>query len=252
MHNCSKLNIKFTAYFLVMMNLKIAVCDDEIKYIKDIELHLKQYFHEKGLLLNLYKYNNASDLLNSKINFDIVFLDIEMPEVNGIELGKKLQSINPDLILIYITAYNHYLDDALDLDITRFFDKPIDSKRFYKGLDKAIEKLDKTEVTVYLKNTDNSIVTIKMNEIIYIEIEGRKTKIITENEEYYSKSNIKYWLEQLNKSYFECPHHSFIINTNYITHFQKDYVILNKKYTIPIAHAKRSEFKKRFMMLLGE
>ena len=95
MHNCSKLNIKFTAYFLVVMNLKIAVCDDESKYIKDIELHLKQYFSEKGLLLNLYKYNNASELLNSKINFDIVFLDIEMPEVNGIELGKNFKAKIP-------------------------------------------------------------------------------------------------------------------------------------------------------------
>lgn len=230
--------------------MKIAICDDEIEYVNDIEQHLKQYFTEHGLSLNLFKYNNGIELLNSQNSFDIAFLDIEMPDINGIELGKKLQSTNPDLVLIYITAYNHYLDDALDLGITRFFDKPIDSKRFYKGLDKAIEKLDQTEVQIHLKDSDNGITSVKINDIIMVEIEKRKTKIVTKDKIYYSKSDIKFWRENLNKSYFQSPHNSFIINTNYITYYQKDYVILYDKYNIPIAYSKRAEFKKKFMMLM--
>lgn len=230
--------------------MKIAICDDEIEYVNDIEQHLKQYFTEHGLSLNLFKYINGIELLNSQNSFDIAFLDIEMPDINGIELGKKLQSTNPDLVLIYITAYNHYLDDALDLGITRFFDKPIDSKRFYKGLDKAIEKLDQTEVQIHLKDSDNGITSVKINDIIMVEIEKRKTKIVTKDKIYYSKSDIKFWRENLNKSYFESPHNSFIINTNYITYYQKDYVILYDKYNIPIAYSKRAEFKKKFMMLM--
>ena len=230
--------------------MKIAICDDEIEYVNDIEQHLKQYFTEHGLSLNLFKYINGIELLNSQNSFDIAFLDIEMPDINGIELGKKLQNANPDLVLIYITAYNHYLDDALDLGITRFFDKPIDSKRFYKGLDKAIEKLDQTEVQIHLKDSDNGITSVKINDIIMVEIEKRKTKIVTKDKIYYSKSDIKFWRENLNKSYFESPHNSFIINTNYITYYQKDYVILYDKYNIPIAYSKRAEFKKKFMMLM--
>lgn len=164
--------------------MRTAICDDEIKYINDIERHLNQYFSEHGLSFNLLKYDNGIDLLNSDNNFDIVFLDIEMPDINGIELGKKLQNANPDLVLIYITAYNHYLDDALDLGVTRFFDKPINSKRFYKGLDKAIEKLDNTEVQIHLKNSDNGITSVKANDIIMIEIENRKTKITTKKMPY--------------------------------------------------------------------
>lgn len=232
--------------------MRIAICDDEIKYVNDAERHLKQYFSEHGLTLNLYKYSNGTDLLNSNKNFDIVFLDIEMPDINGIELGKKLQSSNPDLVLIYITAYNHYLDEALDLGITRFFDKPIDSKRFYKGLDKAIEKLDKTKIQIHLKDSDNGIATVKMNDIIMVEIENRKTKITTKDTVYHSKSNIKSWRERLNKSYFESPHNSYIVNTNYITYFCKEYIILDEKYNVPISYPRRVEFKKKFMMLLED
>ncbi len=232
--------------------MKIAICDDETKYIDDVERHLKQYFIEHGLSLNLFKYNNGIELLNSNNNFDIVFLDIEMPDLNGIELGKKLQMSNPDLVLIYITAYNHYLDEALDLGITRFFDKPIDSKRFYKGLDKAIEKLDKTEVHIHLKDSNNGIVTVKMNNIIMVEIEKRKTRIVTKDGIYHSKNSIKTWRERLNKSYFESPHNSYIVNTNYITYFCKEYIILDNEYNVPISYPRRVEFKKKFMMLLED
>lgn len=232
--------------------MKIAICDDEIEYINDVERHLKEYFSNHGLSYTLFKYDNGVALLNSDNDFDIVFLDIEMPDINGIELGKRLQTANPDLVLIYITAYNHYLDEALDLGITRFFDKPIDEKRFYKGLEKAIEKLDRTELQIHLRNSDNGIATVKMNDIIMVEIENRKTKIITKNEVYYSKNNIKYWRERLNKSYFESPHNSYIVNTNYITYFCKEYIILDEKYNVPISYPKRAEFKKKFMMLLED
>ena len=232
--------------------MKIAVCDDEIECVNDVEKHLKQYFKEHGLSLNLYKYANGKDLLNSDLDFDIVFLDIEMPNIDGITLGKELQNSNPDLILMYITAYNHYLDDALDLGVTRFLDKPIDSNRFYKGLEKAIEKLDKTEVQIYLRDSNNGIVTVKMSDIIMVEIENRKTKIITKSEIYHSKYSIKTWREKLNKYYFESPHNSFIVNTHYITYFCKEYIILDEKYNVPIAYARRVEFKKKFMMLLED
>lgn len=232
--------------------MKIAICDDEIGYVNDVECRLKKYFSEHGLSLNLDKYNSGVELLNSGKDFDIVFLDIEMPDINGIELGKRLQKTNPDLVLIYITAYNHYLDEALDLGITRFFDKPIDEKRFYKGLEKAIEKLDLTEVQIHLKNSDNGIATVKMNDIIMVEIENRKTKIVTKNEAYYSKNSIRYWRERLNKSCFESPHNSFIVNTNYITYFCKEYIILDEKYNVPISYPRRAEFKKKFMMLLED
>lgn len=57
---------------------------------------------------------------------------------------------------------------------------------------------------------------------------------------------------KLNKSYFIIPHNSFIVNTNYITYYSKDRITLCEKYSIPIAYSKRAEFKRRFLMLLGE
>lgn len=232
--------------------MNIAICDDETEYANDIRVHLNQYSSEHGLTFDIYDFNSGEEILASNTAFDIAFLDIEMDGINGIEVGRELQKANPDLVLIYVTAYNHYLDDALDLGITRFFDKPIDSQRFYEGMDKAISKIDNTELRFYLKDSNKGVVTVRSKDIIFVEIIGRKTKIHTKSHEYLSKDGIKIWKARLNKSYFEIPHNSYIINTNFITYYCKDYIMLDYKYNIPIAFSKRSEFKRKFMKLMGE
>lgn len=232
--------------------MNIAICDDETEYANDIRVHLNQYSSEHGLTFDIYDFNSGEEILASNTVFDIAFLDIEMDGINGIEVGRELQKANPDLVLIYVTAYNHYLDDALDLGITRFFDKPIDNQRFYEGMDKAISKIDNTELRFYLKDSNKGVVTVRSKDIIFVEIIGRKTKIHTKSHEYLSKDGIKVWKARLNKSYFEIPHNSYIINTNFITYYCKDYIMLDYKYNIPIAFSKRSEFKRKFMKLMGE
>lgn len=174
-----------------------------------------------------------------------------MEDMDGLEVGKCLQNINPDIVLIYVTAFEHYLDEALDLGIIRFFSKPIDSQRFYKGFEKAIDKVDKAEIVFHLKDEKNGTACIRANDIVFVEIKGRKTKVVDKNDkEFFTRDNIKDWKMKLNKSYFISPHNSFIVNTNYITYFQKDYVILKGKYNIPIAYSKRVDFKRKFIMLM--
>jgi len=163
-----------------------------------------------------------------------------------------LKKRNPDIVLMFVTAYDHYLDEAFDLGSTRFFDKPIDSARFYKGLEKAISKVDNTEIKFYLKDENCGTISIMSNDIIFVEIKGRKTKIVSREREYLSRENIKIWKNKLTKSYFISPHNSFIVNTNYITYFKNDHVILDDKYYIPIAYSKRVEFKRKFMMLMED
>jgi len=232
--------------------MKLAICDDEEEYVVDVARHINQYFAEHGLSYEVDKYFSSSDILNSTEVYDIVFLDIEMEGDNGIKVAKELKKRNPDIVLMFVTAYDHYLDEAFDLGSTRFFDKPIDSARFYKGLEKAISKVDNTEIKFYLKDENCGTISIMSNDIIFVEIKGRKTKIVSREREYLSRENIKIWKNKLTKSYFISPHNSFIVNTNYITYFKNDHVILDDKYYIPIAYSKRVEFKRKFMMLMED
>lgn len=232
--------------------VNIAVCDDDANYIEDIKRHLKQYSFEHGLTFNIYEFTSSAAVLASKTPFDIAYLDIEMQGKNGLEVGKALQAENPETVLMYITAYSHYLDDALDLGATRFFDKPIDSARFYAGLDKAIAKLDGADEKFYLSDGSGGVSAVMCRDIVLVEIYGKRTRLVTRHGDFISNESIKCWRERLGKSCFVSPHNSYIINTDRITYYCKEYVILDGKYNVPIAYSRRTEFKRKFMMLMGE
>ena len=172
--------------------MKIAICDDNLNIVDEVKNLLDEYALSKNLSLDISTFNDGQAVLESDERFNIAILDVEMPGCNGIELGKILREKNRHIVLMYITSHKKYLDEALNLNAARFFEKPIDSKRFYDGLDNALKRIDNTTIKFFLKE-DNASVRINANDIIYVEIEPighRKTKIVTEEKTYISSNKI--------------------------------------------------------------
>lgn len=230
--------------------MKIAICDDEQKYIDDIKKNLIEFASLNGMEFEIFEFTSPKKLVECDENFSIAFLDIEMPEQSGIDTGRKLREKNKNIILICVTAYNNYLDDALDIGITRFFEKPINSERFMRGLERAVSLVDETPITFELKDEDKNVFAVKCKDIIFVEITGRKTTVHTKEQDYQSTDSIKTWAQKLNKSYFVSPHKSFIINANYLTYYCNEYIMLDNKYKIPIAYRRRMEFKRAILKFM--
>ena len=83
--------------------MKIVICDDEPICLNDIEMNVNQYLLEHSLFADICKYSASDDLINNIAYFDIAFLVIEMSGENGLQLGRRLREINPDIILIYLS-----------------------------------------------------------------------------------------------------------------------------------------------------
>jgi DNA-binding LytR/AlgR family response regulator len=226
--------------------MKIAICDDEKQFIEDIRKHLDFYSNDNNIDFDIYTFLSGADLLKSNTKFDIAILDVEMDGIDGLKLGEELIKINPHIVLMYVTAHKKYLDEALNLNAVRFFEKPLDSQRFYKGLSDAIKRIDSSTINFYLKD-GKTLERINAQDIIFIEIEKRKTKVITQTKEYHSDHHISFWNDKLTSTIFISPHKSYIINFNYVTAYERNYIILNEKYEIPIARNKQSSFYQKFM-----
>lgn len=229
--------------------MKIAICDDEQKYIDNIIKHLDYFSLEKNIDFEKSIFTNSDDVLSSSIKFDIAVLDVEVDNTNGIQLGEALRKTNPHIILIYITAHKKYLDDALNLNAARFFEKPLDSQRFYRGLDDAIKRIDNSTIKFYLRD-GKTIERITAQDIIFVEIEKRKTRIVTHNKEYYSNEHISFWKNKLTGTIFISPHKSYIINFNYVTAYERNIVTLDNKYEINIARNRQTDFYQKFMRFM--
>ncbi len=229
--------------------MKIAICDDNLNIVDEVKNLLDEYALSKNLSLDISTFNNGQAVLESDERFNIAILDVEMPGCNGIELGKILREKNRHIVLMYITSHKKYLDEALNLNAARFFEKPIDSKRFYDGLDNALKRIDNTTIKFFLKE-DNASVRINANDIIYVEIEPighRKTKVVTEEKTYISSNKIAFWEEHLISSLFVKTHKSYIINMEYITKYENNTLQLDGKYNIPISRNYQSSMHKAFI-----
>lgn len=230
--------------------MRIAICDDQKEYRQLIIRYIQFYFNEHLIDLEIYEFGSGEELLLSNKTFDIVFLDIEMNELNGIQTTKELNIRNKNTIIFIVTAYQKYLDDAMDLNVFRYIDKPIQAKRIYNGLDKAIDLINNNEIT--FKTRNDGIVTIQKNDIIYVEVKRKTVYVITSEKQYIAREKMDFFKENLTASYFAIPHISYVINFNFVKKFQRDTVQLKNNQIVSIAPKKQTEIKKKFMQFMGE
>lgn len=157
----------------------------------------------------LIKYDIESDtdplnILKNNTVYDLAFLDIQMNTVDGISLAQELKNRNSKIILFFITSFNEYQDDTMDLRAFRFFEKPL----LYSSLDKAMEYLDETYIDLYL-NEKKVRTRILVDNIFYIENRNRKVIMHTKNGTHIIGKKLEEWHDILPNTFF----------TKYTNHF---------------------------------
>lgn len=234
-----------------VFNLRIIICDDEKAYVDSVQRNVDSFLKEKNMEASYSLYTDCNEFMqNNSDFFDIAFLDIEMGEIKGTQVAEELKKINPHIIVFIITSYDQYLDEAMDLNVFRYIKKPLDEKRLLNGLDKAIQLLDKTVIEFYLKS-NNTLEKVISSDIVYVEIVGHSTKVVTINGEYISKNNMRFWKEKLSASFFFPVHSSFIVNVKFITKYERYMLTLNNKHSVPVAYRSQAAFKRYFMKYNG-
>lgn len=184
---------------------------------------------------------------------DLIFLDINMPVLDGIAFLKTLK--NPPQV-IFATAYKEHAIDGFDLAAVDYLLKPFSLERFIVAVDKALERIQKPAPTVsqvpeqkddfiFIK-ADGKIFKVFFNDILFAEASGNYTKIVTEQQTLLPGMSFTAIEDILPKNYFVRLHRSFIINKMKITHIEGNRVFIDKK-EIPIG----SNYKEGFLKQLG-
>ena len=221
--------------------MKILICDDEKNYLTYLKTHIKEYMRIHGIKAEFYVTENPNEILNSKLWFDLAFLDIQMPKIDGISLAKELKERNGKIILFFVTNYEEYQDEAMDLRIFRFFEKPFNVQRLYSSLDKAMEYIDESYVDIYLFNNGEHK-QILVDNILYVRRDNRKIILTTtDRKEYTTKETIDEWLEKLPNTFFYLVHKGFLVNLHYVTKYSYTELYLDD-IRIPIATRKQADF----------
>jgi len=205
-----------------LLPVKVVMADDEPGVMLLLCSILSKL--EGALVIGTAENANDAITLIKEHNPDLAFLDIELPDMKGIDLAEKLRDIKPDMAIVFITAHQEYSLDAFKLYASDYILKPIDEERVkstFLRIYKMLEISKKSNTSSYTKPSRISInlgderIFIKLNEIFYIERSGRHTIISCTNGKYKTRQTLQEMEKHLGKMFFR-SHKSFIINTDRI------------------------------------
>ena len=233
--------------------MRIAICDDVTECRLSVKCYAEEYFKLRHIECSIDEFQTGTDLLKSDEIYDILFLDIELGDTNGIAVAKQIQQKHKNTVILVVTAYHQYLDDAMDIQVTRYIDKPTTQNRIFSALDKAMSVINESVITLHMK--DSKVARLKASDIIYAEAKFKGVFIYTKETVYRIKETMEQLRSILTASCFAVPHNSYIVNMNYIRDFQRDEIALAEPYSdikISVATRKQPEFKRRFLDFIGE
>lgn len=225
----------------------IAICDDEKVQTDYLKLLVKDWAAKSKIVVQVDLFSSAeSFLFESEENqvFDIIILDIEMGEMNGVELAKKVREKDKLVQIIFITGYMEYISAGYDVEALNYLLKPVDEKKFVEVMNRASERLKMEEKKLVL-HTKESTVKISQRQIRYVEVNRNYLTIHAED-----KYNLKMTLGEMEKKLderFVRVSRSFLVNMQSIQKITKDTVYLKGNEQIPLSKKMYNTVNQKFI-----
>lgn len=230
-----------------MAKISVLIVDDE-PLAHDIILEHMKHIPELTLAKQCYSAKEAEMYLtNNKV--DILLLDINMPEMTGLEFLKALSS-QPATIIT--SAYRQYAIEGFDLNVVDYLLKPFGLNRFRQAVNKALFMVGAKAPLANMKEqffikVDHKQVAIKLSELLYLEAYGNYVKVRTKQSEYLTASTLTTLankLFQMGGPFFRV-HKSFVINTDLVTAFCTNEIELENNYHVPIGKTFKKAVKEK-------
>ncbi|HGG0418075.1 response regulator transcription factor [Clostridium botulinum] len=227
---------------------KVAICDDEPVICGDIEnvlLNYQKYNFEEIEIEVFYSGEELCRYMEKEQSFDLIFLDIEMKEMNGVEVGRKIRQEMDDYLtkIVYISGKDSYDRQLFDVQPMHFLSKPINRKKIIADLNLAMKLLQKQRF-VFSYKKGYEILRVPIKNIIYFESLNRKIKIVTTRGEDMFYGAIDEIFNRVARYQFIRIHRSYVINYIHVSRFKYEEVIMSSSSCLPIGQSRRSEVRK--------
>ena len=227
--------------------LAVAVCDDEIIMQREIISKVKSYFEKLKIPVNIQGFLSGEEMLNLGAHFDIVFLDMMMKNLTGLETAQSIRTGNHDCAIIFITSHQDYVFDAFDVNASNYLIKPVSDEKLSRTLNKVMQTREqKNAPPCLLVKRGHSYTKILYDDIIYFESAGHKIDIHTAQNKvgYYEKLDALE--QQLDGRFFRC-HRAYIVNLDYVFEKQDSQAVLTNGEVLPVSKRKGQDLSENLL-----
>lgn len=222
--------------------MKICICDDDI-IIREKIKELLQKNADINEIIDITAVSCGEELLElfgTQKQPDIVFLDIEMNGINGLETAERIREKSESVIIIFVSAHPSYVFDSFSFDALYFLCKPLKEEEFVTVMARANEKYKRTRARLTIR-WHGERYSIPVNDIRYIEGYNRHIMVHTASESFEAVGRLSDVYQLLSFHGFVSVHQGYIVNMKYIRIFKNDAIILHGNKTIPVSLRKRQQ-----------
>lgn len=235
------------------MNLKIAICDDNEQDIDRIHTCLEQYEIRHDIDFEVSQYTTPKSLLlayDVGSLFHVLFLDVEMPEMNGIELAKHIRyQKDSHTIIVFISNYPRYMQDSFEVRPFHYLTKPLQEKEFTKVMSRIIQEYEDSKIHKLIILEDKQEELINLHDLLYIEaLKTKKGYLLYRLNDHslQGKGNLKDLVQELAPYHFFLCHRSILVNISYIHYIRGNSITLKNGSYLPLSRRKEKELKALF------
>lgn len=232
------------------MSCKIAICDDCEADVQYLSVLVADWARTHGSPVVVREFSSAEAFLfhyETEKDYDILLLDIEMGEMNGMELARRLRRDNHSVQIIFITGFPDFMSEGYDVSALHYLMKPVSPEKLSAVLDRAADNLSEKEKhlkVVFDRQTD----FVSFDRILYIEAQKQYVLIHTPDGEYRMKASLAEMQEELDQRFFRCQR-SFLVNLCYVVRINIHCVVLKNGEEIPISRGAADEIGKAIINL---
>lgn len=215
--------------------MRIAICDDEELYRVELKTILDKLLINVDY--NIDTFDDGNRLIESfkAQPYDILFLDIEMPAVDGITLAKSLRAISEKVFIVFLTSHVEYAIEGYEVNALRYLTKPVDIDKLKEVIRYVQEKQGASRQLIIKEDGEELLINI--NDVIYLESMNQNVRIVTTQGEHVIRYNIGDFEEQLKNDGFFRSHRGYLISLAKVKKLSKNDVIMEGDVILPVSRS---------------
>lgn len=230
--------------------MRIAIVDDEVSEQEIIAKYIGEWAEARNELVEFACFDSSESFLfawEDAKDYNLLVLDIEMSEINGLELARSVRSQDKNIPILFVTGYDEYMQYGYDVSALHYLIKPVNKERLFQVLNKLGQR-GAEEVKSLILNSENGIRRIQVNNILYVEAAGHGSVMHTVDEVLRLKESLGEIERQVIPAgeVIKC-HRAYLVNLRFVSAIQNANLILDNSESLPISRNQMKNVQQEFL-----
>lgn len=232
--------------------IKIVICEDEKEQQELLKVYINQIFEELSIKYKLEILNSGEELLENYLkDTDILLLDIQMGQINGMNTARKIRTLDDKVEIIFITSLIEYALEGYEVRAYRYLIKPVKYDNLKENIINCIKEVDIKNKYIMVKEEGN-LNKIDISEIPYVEVQKETITIHTLNKVYKINGTMSNIEKEIDCSRFFRCHKSYLVNLEHVKSIKQYVAILENSEEVPVSRYRFKETKDKFFDLIED